>query len=81
MPAATTGMMPASAALLTAMETVSVPSEEPDVPRLMEMKLSEVPHSGTAQASVDGSGGFGLGGSLLWRPGADRQNLNSSMLR
>jgi hypothetical protein len=37
LPAATTGMMPASAALLTAWETVSVPSEDPDVPRLMEM--------------------------------------------
>ena len=37
LPAATTGMIPASAALSTACDTVSVPSELPDVPRLIEM--------------------------------------------
>lgn len=37
LPAAITGTIPASAARLTAWETTSVPSEELDVPRLMEM--------------------------------------------
>lgn len=37
LPAAITGMMPASAARFTAWETVSVPSELPEVPRLMEI--------------------------------------------
>lgn len=39
LPAATTGIIPASAARLTAWDTVSDPSELPEVPKLMEMCL------------------------------------------